>query len=564
MKSPRGKAARAGVRPRNGGPRKQRDQVSGERRDPELASDGHGPGKRRGRVALLLFALLFFVYLSNGMFLPGNDAVPNVRLPLQILDHGSLYFTPEQNPSMFVFSMETPEGKTPAKFRDWRATHEGRPVYEAWQAGKLTLSEPRYYLTSTIRPGKYASTFGIGAGLTALPVFAVVKLFVRNLADRAELLWQLGKIVAAMLVAGSAVFLFLAASERIGPFAAFLLAAAYGLGTCVWSTSSQALWQHGPCEFFMAVGAYFLLQKDRRLADALSGLAFGLAVLCRPTAALVVASVSVFHAIGDRSRFLRFVVGGLPVAVVALVYAQVTFGNPFSFGQLANQGLALEKTGNPSLWQTPLYVGGAGLLLSPGRGLLLYSPIAIFALWGLGRAFRDPVWRDLRALAVGAVALFLLSSKWFDWWGGWCFGYRPIVDTAILLAFVALPVVDRVRNARVLQATFTVLLAWSVGVQIIGAFAYDVDGWNGGLVYDVSRPGTDTRITFEDRASAIRHARDHGGGTVIPRMRDIDSPEGHDRLWSLSDSPLRYYYRRFAEGKEARRRTVQAFLDDSG
>ena len=39
--------------------------------------------------------------------------------------------------------------------------------------------------------------------------------------------------------------------------------------------------------------------------------------------------------------------------------------------------------------------------------------------------------------ALGAVAPYLMSCKWFDWWGGWCFGHRPIVDISVLLAFAS-------------------------------------------------------------------------------------------------------------------------------
>jgi hypothetical protein len=181
----------------------------------------------------------------------------------------------------------------------------------------------------------------------------------------------------------------------------------------------------------------------------------------------------------------------------------------------------------------------------------------------MGRAFRDPTWKDLRPLALAAVALFVLSAKWFDWWGGWCFGYRPIVDTTILLAFLALPIIERVRHARSLKLCFAVLLLWSVGVQVIGAFAYDVGGWNSGFVYDVTPPGSRDRITFDDKQTAIRHARDRGG-EMTQRTRDIDRRENRHRLWSLTDSPIPYYMGRFAQARQERHRYVEQFYRDDG
>ena len=130
----------------------------------------------------------------------------------------------------------------------------------------------------------------------------------------------------------------------------------------------------------------------------------------------------------------------------------------------------------------------------------------LVALWGFGRVWRDPVWKDWRPIAVAAVALFLLSSKRFDWWGGWCFGYRLLVDAVTLLAFLAIPVAERIRERRVLHLAFVGLFLWSAGVQALGAYAYDVTGWNGRYVYDVVLPGTNNKATYDDSAQAQRRA----------------------------------------------------------
>jgi hypothetical protein len=514
-------------------------------------------------LGVLLFALLMIVYMANGTVQFGNDATSNVHLPLQVLEHRSVFFTPEQNPNMFMYQLRTPTGMKYGRFHDWNSFYEGETALSAWRRGDLTLKDAYYYLVPTKHSGKYANTFGLGAGLVALPVFAAVKPFVLSLEQRIDIQWQLGKIVAAAAVAGSAVFLFLAALVRLPWLAAFLLAVAYGTGTCVWSTSSQALWQHGPCELFLAMGAYFLLRKRQRYADYLCGLALGLAVFCRPTMVLVVLSTILFHALTERRRLLRFILGGLPVAAILLAYSQYAFGSPFAFGQLAGSAIAQAKTGNPDLWQTPMYLGAAGLLLSPGRGLLVYSPIAIFACWGMVRVVRDPDWKDLRPLVLGAVALFLMSCKWFDWWGGWCFGYRPIVDISVLLAFASLPIVQRVSGSRLLQASFAVLLCWSVGVQTIGAFAYDVEGWNGRLAYDVTLPGTGGRVTFDDKESAVRQVRNQGGH-FESRSLNIDAPENRKRLWSLTDSPILYYLGNFSAASENRKKRMEEFLRIDG
>ncbi len=523
-------------------------------------ASGGKPKLRAG----ILFGVCLLAYLATGQSEPGNDAASNVHLPLQLLEHGSVFFTPEENPRMFRFAVDTPEGRKGTRIRDWRITYQGQTVRDAYAKGLIGVDRPMYYLVPTRHPGKYASTFGLGAGLWALPVVAPVRAVVSDLASNLDLLWWLGKLAAALSVAGAVAFLYFAALRASSPGAAVLVALAYGLGTCVFSISSQALWQHGPCEFFLAMGAYHLLSKAGKRSDLLCGLGFALAVFCRPTSAIVVVCVGGYLLISDRRRLLWFVVGGLPVAVALFGYSQYTFGSLFSFGQLgAGAGVAQVKTGNPGLWQTPLWLGMAGLLVSPARGLFVYTPIALFAAWGVGRAFRDPAWKDLRPLAAAALLLLGLASKWFDWWGGWCFGYRPIVDLAILLAFLSLPVLGRVASSKVLKRVFAGLFAYSVGVQVLGAVAYDVTGWNNRKVWEVVAPDRTERLSFPDRPTAELFVRDRDG-QLETRALNVDMPEYRQRLWSIVDSPIVYYLSNLSSAIESRGKGVSRFIADEG
>lgn len=513
----------------------------------------------------MVFGTCLVAYLASGQSQPGNDTTANVHQAVQLVDHGSLFFTPEQNPKMFMFSADTPGGKKTNRIRDWNAfTYQGKPAREAYQQGLLRVDDWLYYVVPTRHAGKYANTFGLGAGLFAAPLMIPVRLVVRDLATKVDLLWWLAKLAAALSVAGTALVLYLAARRHFSARVAVLVALAYGLGTCAYSVSSQALWQHGPCELFLALGAYFLLAKDGRRSDLLCGLCFAAATVCRPTAILVVSCVGLHHLLFDRRRLPWYLLGGLPLAVALVTYSLWAFGSPFTVGQLrVAEVVARDKTGQTGVWQTPLWQGLAGLLVSPSRGLFVYSPLALLACWGAGRAFRNPAWRELRPLALAAVLLVVVAAKRFDWWGGWCFGYRPIVDVAILLAFLAFPVIESISASRSWQAVFGVLFAYSFAVQVLGAFVYDVAGWNGRTVWDVTPPGTATPVTFHDAATAARYVRERGG-KAQPRELNVDFPEGRWRLWSLTDSPLVYYLGNLSESVELRRRATTEFLHDDG
>jgi hypothetical protein len=511
----------------------------------------------------VIAGLCLLAYLGSGQSLAGNDATASVRLSPRLLRHGTPYFSLRDNPKMFAFAARTPFGWIRAGIADWNASIHGTPARVAFERGDLRMVQPRYYLVPTRHEGQYASTFGLGAGLFALPVMAPA-LLLTDLESHVDLLWWLGKLSAALSVAGTVLFLFLTALRFLSARSAGVVALAYGLGSCAFSVSSQALWQHAPCEFFVALGAYGLLVQERRAFDILCGFGFAMSVLCRPTAALVFASVGMYLLLFDRRRVPRFALGALPVILGLAVYHQYTFGAPWVFGEMGvGSKVALTKTGSPNLWQTPLHVGLAGLLVSPARGLFVYSPIALFSVWGAWRAFREPAWRDLRPLAVGAVLQVLLAAKWFDWWGGWCFGYRVIVDVAILLAFLAFPIVEAVHLRPRRQAVFGVLLAYSVGVQVIGAYVFDPVGWNAPVVWQVATPDGSEPMRFPDEPSAERFAREHGGAARSVTL-NIDDPKYRGRLWSLGDSPLIYYVSHMSEARAHRRQVIARFLQADG
>jgi hypothetical protein len=512
---------------------------------------------------LFIAALCLAAYLASGQSLAGNDATGNVHLGPRLLRHATTYFTVRDNPKMFQFAVRTANGVFRARIADWNQDLYGTSAREAFERGDLKMVQPRYYLAPTRHEGKFANTFGLGAGLFALPVMGPVMLGT-DLENHVDLLWWLAKLTAALSVAATVLLLYLAAARFMSARAAAVVALAYGLGTCAFSISSQALWQHGPCEFFVALGAYYLVVKHHKAADLLCGAGFATAILCRPTAALVFACVGVHLVLLDRRRALRFALGALPAIVLLVGYNQYSFGAPWTFGEMGIQAkVALTKTGSPDPWQTPLHDGLTGLLLSPGRGLFVYSPIALFSVWGAWRAFRESAWKELRPLAVGAILQVLLAAKWFDWWGGWCFGYRVIVDVAILLGFLALPISAAVNGRRSRRALFGALLTYSVVVQVIGAYVYDVEGWNDRQAWQAIARDTSAWISFTEQTAAERFAHEQGTAFRIANL-NIDNPMHRARLWSLGDSPLIYYLTHISAARAKRREVIDRFLRDSG
>jgi hypothetical protein len=518
---------------------------------------------RPGSWPWLVFALVLSVYLANGDFLPGHDASPNVYLAVNLVQRGTLVFTPETTPSLFAWEIRTTQGWQPFDVTSSNVSVEGHSLTELVAGGHLRSTGTRYTVTASQVPEAFVSTFPPGPGVFAAPLFGLIQLLTGDVTATSSVTWYASKLAASSFVAGSAAFVFATALAFVTLRRALFIALAYAFGTCVFTLSSQALWTHGPDELFLAMGAYYFVAKHDDRAGALSGFAFACATTCRPPSGLVLVACAGYLA-WRRPRSLVWFLGGaaLPLALYA-AYNTHYLGSPFAFGQTRESDfIALQKTGSHALWDLTLWRGAAGLLFSPSRGLLVFSPVVVCGLWGLvatPRPARDPARFDaFRPISFGTVSLLLVAFAWFDWWGGWSFGYRPIVDTMPLLAVLSIPVIDRVLDG---AARFALLgcLVWSIGVQCVGAFAYDL-GWNTRVDgYDVElTDGTQSHVATQKEALAIVRATP--GARVSARSMDIDTPAYRSRLWSLSDNEIAYYVANFVKARASKHALMRSWL----
>ena len=480
-------------------------------------------GRRDGLAALSLAATLLVAYLANGEVLPGNDATANVYLAAEILETGNATFSPTRTPWMFQWRAQTRDGPVWLRIFDLDLPIGGTPALELRARGAL-VPEPPYYLMPSSRADPvtgeqlFVSTYGVGAAMASLPVLAAVRPFAGDLRRSPEWLWPGAKVAAALLAAAAAALVFLTLRAWLPLGQALLLAAACGLGTPLWSTASQSLWQHAPDSFFLAGGMLAMVRaRGRAWSWALAGLAFALAAASRPSSTLFGAVVAAWLLARDRRALLAFAAGAAPVVVAVLSANLVLNGSVLRYAQMGHSQVALAKTGSPDLWQGRPWETLPGMLLSPSRGLLVFSPFLLLAVPGAVRAWRRPGWEVLRPLSVAVVAVLLLESFWFDWWGGWSYGPRRLTDLAPALTVLAAPAVTWAWETRGRRATLLAAVAWSVALQLLGAVAYDVDGWNG---------------------------RREGG-----RVQSVDLPEYRDRLWSLEDSQVGYYVTHLAESR---------------
>lgn len=509
---------------------------------------------RHGRVALVLFLCLFAIYQLNWTVLDEGDAVPTANLPVALLETRGFSFDPDHFPEMFKWRSHPPfMEKDDFFFTSWKDRFGDRTAGEWRDSGHLEFNGPRYYLVESRRRHTYVSTFGPIPGLILFPVMAPFHVFDHDVASNLGLRASIAKLGASAVVAFTAVLLFLIALRRTTRRRSLLLAITYGLGTCAWAVSSQNMWQQTVNQLFLALGAFFLLGNiDRRRAAALAGLAFGAAAACRATGAVVLIAVLVELLRSHRKSLAPYVLGAAPVPLLVFAYNQYYFGSPLIFAQeLIGHAIAQQKTGSPDLWQTPLWEGALGLLASPSRGLLIFSPVLAPAFWGIVRIWRDRSFVPYRPLTIGAVATMAAQCKWFDWWGGHAYGYRPWLDAVPYLVLFLLPVIEPLTRTPVRRAILGAALAWSVFVQGLGAMTYD-RSWNLRLIFVARLARLPDPVSFLDEGEARGYAEAHDGTFIGPSLCDIDLPFCRHRLWSFADSMILYQFTHYAETRARR------------
>lgn len=385
----------------------------------------------RIRTALLLGVLSLLVYNANLREVSSQDTIPTRVLPVALVRERTLAL------DMF--------------FRDWPP------------------GTPLPYWVQRVN-GRYLSSYPLLPGLIAVPVYAVPVVLLGG--DSWALINVLAKLTASLIAALSVALVYLAAA-RLGPDAvAVAVALVYALGTSAWSVASQGLWGHGPAALFLAASVACLLHADERpwLFDA-AGLATGFMLASRLITVFVAAALLGYALGHDRRRGVRALGWCALGAGPFLAYNLWTFGS--LEGGYARMLDDFRVEGFAGTWATRPWEGLAGLLVSPSRGLFVYSPILLATVLGIVPALRPGPHRRVYAWLAGGLGVSLLVlSKYSLWYAGASFGPRLLTDFMPAAVLFLVPAWPTLEGRRSLAAVAALLFAVSVAVQAIGAFYY--------------------------------------------------------------------------------------------
>lgn len=418
--------------------------------EPELAPAPSGPALAE---ALALGACLALLLVANGRPLGAGDTRANERVAASLVGEGDLDLD------------EYPEVEEPF----------------AREVG-----------------GRRVSIYPVLSSVLAAPVFALAgRLFALDETGSA----LAGKAAAALFSALAAGLMFTAVGLRRPRDEAAWTALVFALGTTVWSTS-QALWQHPAAVLFLCAALLCMVRAEHEAAWAgRAGLPLALAVAARHADAALVAALALGVAARWPRRIPHLVLWALPPLALVLVYNAVYFGSPLQHGFSDAMGR----------FSAPWGEGHLGLLVSPGKGLLVFTPVAVVAAAGLLRAFRRGERWLAGTLALAFLAHLAVMGRWSEWHGGRSWGPRLLTD-ALPLLFLFLP-----EGLDLLPRLGPALAGLSVAVQAMGAFAYDYR-WE-----RLHQPaGSDPRAALWDvaRSPLAFHARRRVVTVALPAVRE--------------------------------------------
>jgi hypothetical protein len=401
------------------------------------------------RDAFFLLLLLFAVYNANLRLIHIEDSIPNRLLPFSLLLDRSFYL-------------------------------------DEWVKPYLPRAHGPYgiYFVQNVK-GHWLSAYPVITSLVILPLYLAPAWWLSHRHVQPSsgdvvlvaVIDTMEKLSASLLAAGSAVVLYLALRKVASRSTSLAVSLIYGVASSTWTISSQALWRHGLSELCFALLLWALLRSP--MASYYSfwvGLALALAAANKPAYAVFAALLLLYFARQGRERIRLFLLPLVVIGLLVFTYNSYFFGNllggyPNPVSSQTTQSLA-------SRYHISILGGLAGLLVSPSRGLLIYSPWVVFSLWGAGRLWKKNSQGWERYLLLGMIAVLLMHARLGTWWAGWCYGPRYLTDLLPFLAFLLIPVWSRIHAKALIRGAFIVAVAVALWVQVVGAACFPNGFWD--------------------------------------------------------------------------------------
>jgi hypothetical protein len=379
-----------------------------------------------------LFALAFGVYIGSPV-VQSTDSLWTVHLATSIIREGD-------------FNLDEYASLIPPQ--DYRIQWIGGHSYSSFPPGTPLLAAPLAYL------------YGL-----AVPEFAAD---VEKHHEQAEL------FIASLITAAAVVLIYGIGRASLSVARSAVLALVFAFATPAWSTTSRALWQHGASLLIISAALLVLTAARRRpRLVPLVGVLLVFSFVIRPTNAISVLVLTIYVFLEHRNYFVGYLLGAALVAIPFLALNQRLYGSLLA----------------PYYMPTRIGAGGtllgalAGHLVSPSRGLLIFSPVLLFSVVGVAlKAARRTLTRLDWSLLIILGLHWLVISAFPKWWGGWSYGPRFTSDVLPYLVYFLIPVLawmGEPRTPAVVAVFFWITVTVSVFIHYRGANDRATFDWNG-------------------------------------------------------------------------------------
>ncbi|MBU1164555.1 glycosyltransferase family 39 protein [Patescibacteria group bacterium] len=375
-------------------------------------------------ICFFLFSITLTIFLIDQRYDGNGDLIPNKLLPISILNEGDF------------------------DLNEFFCNQEG-------------ICDTTHHYSRSIIKGRFVSNYPIIPGVLNTPVYAIASFFTVDLIKHRDLL---SAISAAIISSFSVILMFLIFRNITKKeITSIIFSLVYAFATLVWSVASQDIWQHGPSLLLINITIYILLIKKEKLLPW-AGFFIGMAVFNRPTNFLIALPITIYFFLNHRKLFTKYLILILIPAFLLSWYSFSYHGSIWALGQ-ARKGI--------EFFRTPLLTSLAGILISPARGLFVFSPIFLFSLLYFPKIFKKKEDTLIKYLFVSLLLTLILVAKWTMWWGGWSFGYRLIIETIpIWMIFLVLSWEKIIVKNKYLIGFFLLLTIISVYFNFLGTFYF--------------------------------------------------------------------------------------------
>lgn len=192
-------------------------------------------------------------------------------------------------------------------------------------------------------------------------------------------------------------------------------------------------------------------------------LAFGMAVLIRPTSVLMFVFI-LFYAM-NKTNLLDL----LKQHVKPIILAVILFCIPFFLQMIywkiyGGTWMRWSYSDERFYFSSPHIID---FLFSYRKGWLLYTPIMVFSIIGLFFLKKKVPAMRFSIPIVLVLAIYILSS-WWCWWFGGSFGSRSMVEYYALLIFPLAAFIDKVSTIKLLNYSFIVIFGFTTFYNLLG------------------------------------------------------------------------------------------------